>query len=299
MEDWLNLTLSVPPITGEAASALLFEAGARGIFEDAPDKEGRLVFQAGYPLGQESKLMAMIPAGLVTMAESFAIPLTDFALFLEIKPAEDYSELWKQDLKPFSVGPLLWIVPSWWTEPLEADPKAKILKIDPGMAFGSGLHASTFLSLTHLYDLAGSASLPRILDLGSGSGILALAAALLFPTAQIEGLDIDKDTLEVAVANRDHNQLKGRVDFTSQPLTAQKPGYDLILANLTLNTLTELAPEIKRVLNPGGHLIASGLLDDQVGSLEEAYKGPGFSLIKRLSQDGWSAVDLTLSVSES
>ncbi|MDR1085928.1 MAG: 50S ribosomal protein L11 methyltransferase [Deltaproteobacteria bacterium] len=291
MEDWLSLTLITPPAAGEAAGAVLFEAGAYGIWEDLPDSEGRLVFRAGFPVGHESRLMSEIPAALVRLAETLELPLTSMALSLELKPGEDFSETWKKDLKPFPVGPKLWIVPSWWTEPLKPGPKTKILRLDPGPAFGSGLHPSTFLCLTLIYSLAEDNRSPaRILDLGAGSGILAIAAALLFPQAEITGLDSDRNTLKVAQNNLKANQLQGRASFAGEPLSGQEPGFNLIAANLTLNTLTELSGEIKSKLAQDGLLIVSGLLTEQVPAMEETFKNLNLGVYSHLGQDEWSAL---------
>ncbi|MDR2142353.1 MAG: 50S ribosomal protein L11 methyltransferase [Deltaproteobacteria bacterium] len=299
MRDWLGLTLAVPPALGEVASALLFEAGAQGIWEDQPDRAGRLVFRAGFPLGLESRLMAELPAGLVVACESFSEPLDSVALSMDIKPGEDYSETWKKDLKPFPVGPRLWICPSWWTEPLKPGPKAKILKIDPGPAFGSGRHPSTFLCLRLLGDLVDQIAPARVLDVGSGSGVLSLAAAILFPAAQIEGLDSDPDTLEVAAANLKANQLADRASFSGRALSELEPGYGLILANLTLGTLTELAPEIRRLLSPTGLAVVSGLLADQTQALTETCAALGLALQRHVGLEEWSALQLAPASPES
>ncbi|MDR1578707.1 MAG: 50S ribosomal protein L11 methyltransferase [Deltaproteobacteria bacterium] len=288
MEDWLGLTLAAPPLAGEAVSDILFEAGADGIWEDTPDIEGRLVFRAGFPLGHESRLMAEIPAGLVRVAESLDFPLTSVTLSLEIKPAEDFSQTWKKDLKPFGVGSKLWIAPSWWTEPLPCGSGTKILRIDPGLAFGSGRHASTFLCLTLIHDLATPPA--RLLDIGAGSGILGLAAATLYPEAQVVGLDTDADTIKVAEDNGKNNKLDARANFSNAPLAEQGPGYDLIVANLTLNVLIELAPEIKRLLAPQGQVIVSGLLADQTAALEEVFQALGLGCLRHLGQGEWSAL---------
>ncbi|MDR2423056.1 MAG: 50S ribosomal protein L11 methyltransferase [Deltaproteobacteria bacterium] len=294
MEDWLSLTIAAPPVAGEAVGAALFEAGDSGIWEDLPDSEGRLIYRAGFPLGQESRLMAEIPAALTLIAENLAIQLTEFAVILEIKPWEDFSETWKKGLSPFAIGQKLWIVPSWSEEPVKAGPGAKVLRIDPGPAFGSGRHPSTFLCLTLIHDLAGQAAPARVLDLGAGSGVLALAASLLFPAAKVEGLDNDRDTLAVAEGNRKANGLEeGQVAFSDAPLSRLNPGYDLIVANLTLNALTELAPEIQALLAPEGQLIVSGLLAEQVPAIEAVFKGLGLGVLRHLGQAEWSALLLS------
>ncbi|MDR0548722.1 MAG: 50S ribosomal protein L11 methyltransferase, partial [Deltaproteobacteria bacterium] len=276
MEDWLSLTISSPPIAAEAVSALLFAVGATGVWEDNPDSEGRQVFRAGFAKGQESRLMAEIPAGLVRVSESLAMTLTDFSALLEIRPGEDFSETWKKDLTAFPVGPSLWVAPTFKPVPRVAvDSGAKILKIDPGLAFGSGRHASTFLCLRLIHDLADQANWTQVLDVGAGSGVLALAAALLSPTAQVIGVDVDSETISVAKGNLAANGLGDRATFSDQPVEELSPGFDLILANLTLTDLTELGPTLKNLLAPKGLLAVSGLLTDQAPHLAATYQTLG------------------------
>jgi ribosomal protein L11 methyltransferase len=173
---------------------------------------------------------------------------------------------------------------------------AAILQIDPGLAFGSGRHASTFLCLRVLSDLAdGGFSPRRILDLGSGSGILALAAALIFPqAAEIIGLDSDAETLPVARANADLNNLSPRAAFTEGPVSQLSPGFDLILSNITLNPLKELALAITELSAPGAKAVLSGLLEDQEEEAYLAYRSLGWEISARLFQEEWSALLLAL-----
>ncbi|MDR1609198.1 MAG: 50S ribosomal protein L11 methyltransferase [Deltaproteobacteria bacterium] len=293
MEDWLGLTLAVPPLAGEAAINILFEVGALGVWEDQPDNQGRLVYKAGFSLGEETRLMAEVPAALVSVAESLEFPLVEVALSMEIKPGEDFSETWKRDLHPMFVGPRMWVAPTWWNTVIPTTPEGVILKIDPGLAFGSGRHPSTFLCLIMLHDLAEELTLypTRVLDLGSGSGILALGAALLFPEADVLGLDIDQDTIQVAEENRRSNNLDHRVTFKNASIDELDPDvYELIMANLTLNDLTALAPEIKRVLSLNGKVIVSGLLADQTAALEDVFAELGLRAIRHLGQEEWSTI---------
>jgi ribosomal protein L11 methyltransferase len=291
MHSWLSVSLTAPAEAAEAVSCLLLEAGPYGVwFEDSPSEE-IIRIRAGFPPGLESRLMARLPAALTELTARLSMPLSAFSLEIELKPAEDYRETWKKNLKPLSIGPKLMIVPGFWTEPLKLGPQTQVLKLDPGQAFGSGQHQTTFLCLTLLHSLSDQKTKPvRILDLGSGSGILALAAALLFPQAEIIGLDSDPGTLEAAESNLKINGLSGRITFSSTPVKEMEPGFDLILGNLSLAILTGLASELARILTAEGHLVASGLLDGQTASLAETFRNHGLGILSHLGQDDWSAL---------
>ncbi|MDR2367207.1 MAG: 50S ribosomal protein L11 methyltransferase [Deltaproteobacteria bacterium] len=294
MEDWLQLTAIIPPSAGEAVSEALFSAGAGGVWEDNPDPLGRLVYRAGFKEGDEMRLMAEIPAAMTRIQEAMGLSLTDFELWLELKPGEDYYESWKKDLKPLRVSANLIVSPSWWSEPLDLGPDTRVLRLDPGSAFGSGHHPSTFLCLTLLATLAERGLFfNRVLDLGAGSAILALSAALLLPKARIKAIDDDPETLFAAQKNVALNGLTGRLSPEITTLPAVEGEFDLILANLTRNTLKELAPEMAARSGIPGRLILSGILTDQAQDVIKIYAGLGFQPERHLGLAEWSALSLT------
>ncbi|MDR1546388.1 MAG: 50S ribosomal protein L11 methyltransferase [Deltaproteobacteria bacterium] len=291
MDDWLSAVVATPPAAAEAVVGLLLEAGASGLWEDLPDERGRPVFRAAFEAGQEMRLMAELPDRLTLAAEALELPLTDFELELEHQPAEDWSETWKKDLRTTQIAPELILTPSW----LEAPPSttAKILRLDPGSAFGSGRHPTTYMCLRLGCDLLDAGFKPQnVLDLGTGSGVLALAAALLSPEASVTAVDIDPDVLPTAQANIELNGLTGRLALSLTPLAELPGGYDLVLANLTLNALTELAPTLARQIRPDGRLIVSGLIEEQVSEAQAAFARTGFVPLRHLGRDEWSALML-------
>jgi ribosomal protein L11 methyltransferase len=293
MDDWLQVTTTVPFAAGEAISEALFSAGAGGVWEDNPDQSGRPVFKAGFEQGQEMRLMAELPAALDRISQAMDLPLTDFELTMELRPGEDYSESWKKDLKPIVISDELVISPSWWTEPLDFQQTAKVLRLDPGSAFGSGHHPTTFMCLTILCRLVGRGLFfNRVLDLGTGSGILALAAALLLPNARITAIDNDPETLFAANANVALNSLGHRLKPETASLDSLSGEFDLIMANLTRNTLSELAKDLGTRSGIPGRLILSGLLADQAPTIIKTFGMLGFTPEKHLGQAEWSALSL-------
>ncbi|MCS7260968.1 MAG: 50S ribosomal protein L11 methyltransferase [Anaerolineae bacterium] len=215
----------------------------------------------------------------------------------------DWAEAWKADYHPFRVGRCLVIKPSW--EVYHPLPHEQVIEIDPGMAFGSGLHATTRLCLTlleehlHLGDI--------VLDLGSGSGILAIAAARL-GAAQVLALDIDPEAVRVARDNVRCNGLESIItvqhgtlahDGTLQLESPSRvssmcvcaPGcWNIILANLLAETILELAPALARNLLPGGTLIASGIILEQSAQVSEALSAQGLEIVAQRSEENWVAL---------
>jgi ribosomal protein L11 methyltransferase len=286
---WLKLTLHHPPAAAEGVSALLFEAGAGSVWEDQPDETGRQVTRAGFTPQDRPRLAAELPAIIGQLAWAFGTAAEEFEFALNLEDNHDWSEKWKEWLAPILVDQSLALAPTWWPE--SGLPEAGVvLRLDPGLAFGSGHHATTFLCLKALAGLAPGAT--RVLDAGSGSGVLALAVAALNPAAAITGVDNDLSTIAVAEGNAAQNDLTGRVDFSGRPVSGLTGTFDLIAANLTLNPLLELAPELARLSAAGARLIISGLLTDQADEAGAAYTALGFQVERQENLGEWAALIL-------
>lgn len=284
--NWLKLTVHHPPIAAEALSGLLFDAGAQGVWEDLPDPLGRLVSRAGFEPSESEKLGRLMPAIIANLSESFELDQGTFEFSLELEERHDWAEKWKEGLKPVLVTSNLALAPTWWPED-DLPEAGNVLRLDPGLAFGSGHHATTFLCLKLLAEMAPSAR--RILDVGAGSGILSIAAAALNPAARVTGVDNDPDTIEVAYENAALNKLSD-LEFSAGNLDAIEDTFDLIVANITLSPLVELAPAISKKALPGSRLILSGLLDSQVDEAAAVYTALGWGLDRRLGRDEWAAL---------
>jgi ribosomal protein L11 methyltransferase len=186
--------------------------------------------------------------------------------------SEDWSSSWKVHFKPLRVGTRLLIVPTW--EEASAQPGDLVLRIDPGMAFGTGGHETTRLCLEMLEKIMehrpGTTS--TLLDLGTGSGILAMAASLL-GCGRILAIDIDPDAVVVAEENLALNDLSGRVECGTTPLESLNEDFDIILANILAEELVRLAPGLAARLNPGGALILSGILAEKEALVRSGFAG--------------------------
>ncbi|MBF0437047.1 MAG: 50S ribosomal protein L11 methyltransferase [Magnetococcales bacterium] len=199
---------------------------------------------------------------------------------------EDWAEAWKKDWRPFPVGERFLIRPSWWSQ--EASSRL-VLRVDPGLAFGSGTHETTSGCLEAMEWVAAQRPLGALLDMGCGSGILAMGAALL-EAQSVTACDLDPQAIEVCRENCELNGIQGITTVLSQKVP---PGpHDTIVANILSGVLLDLADGLLRELVRGGYLILSGLLEQQLQEILVAYKGRGMIEQKILPKPPWVTVIL-------
>lgn len=209
---------------------------------------------------------------------------------LQVQAVEDadWTEAWKAGYTPQRIGRIV-IVPSWLDEPLAEDEIA--LRLDPGMAFGTGLHPTTRGCMTLLQQIEPMPA--RLLDVGSGSGILALAALRLGAQRAV-CIDTDPLAVEATRANATENGLGDRVEVLGGTLPPQPLGlpFALVLANLVASLLVELSASLAAHTAPGGTLLASGIIAPRAGEVVEALTAAGFSERARLDDGEWVSLRL-------
>jgi ribosomal protein L11 methyltransferase len=205
---------------------------------------------------------------------------------------DEWRDVWKQFFLTTQVGKRFTVQPSW---DQDAKPTGEfVIHLDPGMAFGTGAHPSTRLVIGLAEEWRETrADAARVLDLGSGSGILSIVAAWLWPQARGLALDIDPQATECAQENLDRNHVTS-FQVRTGVLTDADTGYDLIMANIQADVLDGLAPLFPARLKPEGRLILSGILNEQVDSLLQTFLDAGFALDARREEGEWSALRLRL-----
>jgi ribosomal protein L11 methyltransferase len=209
---------------------------------------------------------------------------------LEQCQQEDWNAEWKKHYAPIEVNEELEIVPAWMQQrPLGA--KHRLL-ISPGMGFGTGSHETTFLCLKLMVERLGELKLARVLDFGSGSGILGLAIFLFSPEARVDFYDIDPEANKNCYQNAELNGFSESAFRLLLPAWREKlqPSYDLIFANILENVLLLEKSALTALLAPGGKLILSGILLPQEQGICEAYQAAGLHLIERKHKGDWSAL---------
>lgn len=203
---------------------------------------------------------------------------------------EDWEWGWKQYFKPFPVGDTFMIKPSW--ETVDDAQGRKILEIDPASSFGTGSHDTTQLCMAALEQLVRPSD--TLLDMGTGSGILAIAAAMLGADVKTV-VDIDENCLKTAQENAEKNHVSiGRGlcgDALRNPQLAQEigAGYDIIVANIVADVIIGMAPMFADKLAPGGHLICSGILNERADEVRAALEQSGFTVLSHAQSEDWSA----------
>jgi len=198
---------------------------------------------------------------------------------------EDWGNAWKQYYPVLQVGQRIVVVPAW--RRFRARPEQIVLRLDPGMAFGTGLHPTTQLCLQALERHLKPGM--RVLDLGTGSGILAIAAAKL-QGGPVLALDKDPIAVEAARRNVRRNRLAGHIQVEAGTLEAGHGPFEMILANLLAGLLLDLAPLLASALSPQGLLIASGVLVEQAGEVAAALSRAGLQMLEQPREDDWVAL---------
>jgi ribosomal protein L11 methyltransferase len=209
-------------------------------------------------------------------------------------PEREWREAYKRYFRAARLTRQVIVAPSW--DPAAPAGDDVVIELDPGMAFGTGSHATTQLVLEAIQELADAGVCPsRTLDVGTGSGILALAAARLFPTTAVEAIDNDPIAVEAASENVRHNRLGHRVAVFAAPLTELAPGFDVILANIQRPALLELADAVTELAAETSTLVLSGLLLPELDEIEAAYRDRGWTGPRRATraETDWGALVLS------
>ena len=213
---------------------------------------------------------------------------------------EDWATAWKAYFPVLRVGRRIVIRPTWRRHRREAEDV--VIAMDPGMAFGTGLHPTTRLCLAALEPLADDGRLTgarngrltgaRVLDVGCGSGILAIAA-LRLGAASALGVDTDPIAIESTDANASRNGLARRTRARVGSLPSGEPPFDVVLANLIAGVLVPLAPALRRDIIDGGTLVASGIFIDREAEVRSAFEAAGLLVTDRLAEGDWVALKAT------
>jgi ribosomal protein L11 methyltransferase len=294
---WVSVALETDAAHADALSDALLAAGAISVsVEDAlagtdletpqfgePDASGS---GPATPLWNESRVVALFDPsedliGRIAAA-TVAAGIDDLPeIELEDVPEQDWVRLTQAQFDPIRVNDRLWIVPSWHAAP---DPDAINLILDPGLAFGTGSHPTTYLCLQWLTEIlcTDPGKHPNVLDYGCGSGILGIAAAKL-GAASVLGVDIDDNALIAARDNAANNRVTLALRHSKEPLDER---FDIVIANILTNPLCVLAPLLAGRIAAGGRLALAGVLASQAEQVIAAY-APWLALHVGAEREGW------------
>lgn len=279
---WHLVTLNVARETEEFASAALFDLGTSGIVT-LEESESSVKLGAYF---DELADVEMIARSIESEFARAGLYSKLFGISISGIPEQDWMQKWKEGFEPVEIGERLVIAPSWKL-PSESKGRA-VIQIDPGMAFGTGTHETTRMCLEAIEKRWRGGSL---LDVGTGTGILAIAAALLAPESRITAIDIDPQAVAVARENIEINGATGPIEISEgQPGDYVGRRFDAVVANLTAEVITSLISDLTNCLASRGVMILSGILTTLAEDVERAIIEAGMTIIERREAGEWTAL---------
>jgi ribosomal protein L11 methyltransferase len=301
---WLELSVEADPEAVEAVSEILGRVAPGGssvepAFELVDDGLGARI-DPNRPATVRAYVPARDGAAAERAADEAAVALGHLQAFglrtigdlqTRLVDEADWADAWKAHFPVMRIGRRLVVRPTWRRH--RAAPDDVVLALDPGMAFGTGLHPTTRLCLVALERLADAGRLTgaRVLDVGCGSGILAIAAIRL-GAADAVGVDTDPIAIEATLANARRNRLARRIRANAGSLPTGEPPFDVVAANLIAGVLVQLAPLLAAELAPNGRLVASGIFVDREGEVRDAFAAAGLVATERTAEGDWVALEV-------
>ena len=268
---WQQLKIQLHSEDASSFEQILFDSDAISIsYLDAEDQP---VFQeepGSTPLWDNTFLLCLFNTktdlgSLLNKLRCNTKVLNNKSLNIELIEDQDWERSWMKDFEPIQFGEKLWICPSWLSPP---EPNAVNIKLDPGLAFGTGNHATTSLCLRWLdqADVRGS----EVIDYGCGSGVLSIASALL-GAVKVHSVDNDPQAISATIDNGRRNKVPGDVLTTYLPEAVPPVHADILIANILERPLIDLSEKFAELVKKGGYIALSGLLEEQIPSLLSCY----------------------------
>lgn len=282
--EYCEIRLTVPADALEAVGDLLAQADTGGV---VIDDDHAAVLRAYLPLDDRFELRLRKLRQELADLVAFFPGMSEMVLQERTVLEQDWANAWREHFHPMRIGRRLVVAPTW--EAFCPRPGEVLLTLDPGMAFGTGTHPSTVLCLQALEALVAPDA--TVLDVGTGSGILAIAAARL-GAARVTAIDIDPLAVAIARQNAVSNGVGVTVHHAAleDVLAAGLPPQRVVVANLTADILASLAPELARALAADGTLVLCGIVSSGVRMVEEALGRAGLQVLRSQRLDDWIAL---------
>lgn len=305
--DYAELVIHTTTVACEAVEEMLRRLGAQGMATEDPTDALRLINEPGslvmsdndftdalpdhviirayFPENvlQEPDFLSRVEEELQQIAEF--LPVGSGCQGLNLVKEEDWANSWKSYYHPLSISQRLVVCPGW--EEYEPQEGELVMNLDPGSAFGTGTHASTSLAAQLLDEYMEPDSV--VLDVGSGSGILSIGAAIL-GAKSVDALDIDPTAVKTCIENVAKNDLAESIEcIVGVCADAPKKQYDLIVMNIVAEIVAEESERVFSLLPPGGQFISSGIIEYKQEIAESAFKKAGFEIIEMRKKESWLA----------
>jgi ribosomal protein L11 methyltransferase len=294
---WLKIEISAPPELVEALGNFLTEAGVQGVFQeslapqntagDFPEAADEEVLKAYFPQDSRSeKRIAALQKYMESLSEIFP-DLEKPSFKTEIICDPNWGEQWKKYFKPIRVSKNIIVKPTW--ERYTPDSRDIVIEIDPGMAFGTGQHASTRMCIEAIEDIImndRSIKEWKVLDVGCGTGILGITAAKM-GAQDVICVDIDRKAVEIAGENAAINNVQASLRTLNKNAAAIDKPRNLIIANLTSNLLSTLRSHLIQLLLPDGYMIISGIIEQDAKKIEKEFSAAPLILHRMITEKEW------------
>ena len=304
--NWLEVSVNTHSESVEVVSSILIELGSKGVsIEDPQDyyqltdeqlewlkvqqkdlyETDTVIVKGYFQPSQWSKDSDVLLHEKLEEIKVYGLQTGPLSIQVKEVGEEDWANAWKQYYFPVRVTRFLTVVPSWIDYEKEQDDEL-LIELDPGLAFGTGTHPTTQLSLTALEQtIRGNES---VLDVGTGSGVLSIASKLL-GASKVTAFDIDEMATRVAKENIALNPTIGEIDvYENNLLVGVDQKSDLIVANILAEILLQMPEDAHRNLNDDGRLILSGIIESKANEVMEAYEKAGFTLVERMTMREWN-----------
>ena len=304
--NWLEVSVNTHSESVEVVSSILIELGSKGVsIEDPQDyyqltdeqlewlkvqqkdlyETDTVIVKGYFQPSQWSKDSDVLLHEKLEEIKVYGLQTGPLSVQVKEVGEEDWANAWKQYYFPVRVTRFLTVVPSWVDYEKEQDDEL-LIELDPGLAFGTGTHPTTQLSLTALEQtIRGNEC---VLDVGTGSGVLSIASKLL-GASKVTAFDIDEMATRVAKENIALNPTIGEIEvFENNLLVGVEQKSDLIVANILAEILLQMPEDAYRNLNDDGSLILSGIIESKANEVKEAYEKAGFTLVERMIMREWN-----------
>ncbi|WP_314611282.1 50S ribosomal protein L11 methyltransferase [uncultured Granulicatella sp.] len=304
--NWLEVSVNTHSESVEVVGSILIELGSKGVsIEDPQDyyqltdeqlewlkvqqkdlyETDTVIVKGYFQPSQWSKDSDVLLHEKLEEIKVYGLQTGPLSVQVKEVGEEDWANAWKQYYFPVRVTRFLTVVPSWVDYEKEQDDEL-LIELDPGLAFGTGTHPTTQLSLTALEQtIRGNES---VLDVGTGSGVLSIASKLL-GASKVTAFDIDEMATRVAKENIALNPTIGEIEvYENNLLVGVDQKSDLIVANILAEILLQMPEDAYRNLNEDGRLILSGIIESKANEVKEAYEKAGFTLFERMTMREWN-----------
>ena len=287
MIKWAQITVETSEESSGAIENYLFDQKTAGVeIKTDPDKQNQTTLIAYFPVSDLVGARVINLRNFIKKLPSFGLSAENTEVHLRSVPNENWSENWRSAFPPQTIGERIIIAPTWHR--VETSNDEVLIRLNPGMAFGTGHHPTTQLSILLLEEVVKSGE--TVADIGTGSGILAIVAAKL-GAQKIYAVDLDKKAAEIAEENCRHNSVEDIIDVKQMDRFSElNQKFNLIVANILTKVILPMIPQAPKYLKSGGHLILSGIMENEIYKVKTELISNKFECLKTRQHNEWFAI---------